>query len=152
MPKSIRNCDNCGKAVAAFDTHKGMCYNCKKCTALFPCEECTLWPPEHWETLAKRAERRSRSRERKIMGGTVPSSAAGSAATARPPSPLDPRVPSPVPLASPAAPPQTPSVIPPISSSSTSSPTISVSSLLDLLNSKFTEMSSSISFLSLTYR
>ena len=125
-----------------------MCYNCKKCTALLPCEECTLWPPEHWETLAKRAERRSRSRERKIRGGLFPLRRPGRLLRPGRLPPLDPRVPSPMPLASPAAPPQPPSDIPPIPPLSTNDSTISISSLLDLFNTKFTEMSSSISCLS----
>ena len=176
MPKSIRNCEFCGKAVAAFDTHKGRCYNCKKCSALYPCEECMLWPPENWEMLSKRAERRSRSRERKLRGGPKPAAAAGSAATANPPTPTD----IPAPLSSPAAP--LPSAIPlipdvPVSvinptvslmstvstpsnliTVSTTPPSVnsttvnatsdSLSSIMNLIESRFSQMTNSITMLS----
>ena len=58
------NCFSCGKMKASFDDHPEACYNCQGCSRLNKCVVCAEWPDENWDTLAARAERRKRSKDR----------------------------------------------------------------------------------------
>ena len=49
---------------ARFDDHPEACYNCQGCSRLNKCVVCVEWPDENWDTLAARAERRKRSKDR----------------------------------------------------------------------------------------
>ena len=101
------------------------------------------WSLEHWDTLSRRAERCSRSAERKSAerkAAAKPSTGTSSALVAGPSTPVDLQTPTPVSAAPPAASPQTPVIASTSSQPVSNNSETNVNGILDLINARFLEI------------